>query len=614
MSCQRKHFQVFDLAPSASDNSVNGANVNSLKLENCVHVFYDKTPPVGFNSLGKIYAVNLLNLLGHFSEFQRHLTAVEDYKSGDINKCGVNILIDTNYFSIVPAAFISDFLNTQNQVAWVGGNSWKLGANALKTIFGVQFNAAEPYTKLDWNNLINLEPSYFKNVQYKGETFYKYGNYGQQAPYLDTFYAAFEISKFDYNSATITDFTGHKILAEIEHNYSLEKRPWALQSRNKFLFSEVPFSFIHEADRYFVFTDLLFDILKATPRHTDKPAVIRIEDVHGEVSISSLEKTRAIFEQNAVKPHIAIIPIFNNPLNANDVYVGQGERPITMNLDFMAKITEFKLIGAEFIWHGVTHQLGNKLNPWESTSGTDYEFWDFTQDVENNQTPLVGRQVPNETPESLVTRFKKGSDVLEAANIHPQVWLTPHYHGSSLSNYVFGQLFNWNIGRVVYYENSMRGLDLNGEVDYIKFPNVSESAWQKRYNYLKTLKVEQNVVQNGQLFPFEIYGDVYGQRLFPENIGNVNVNLSVQVIKLRSVDDILTDARRNLVLRDVWASAFYHPYLLDKPNWDNSINTLTNNDLNKLIVGLKNLGYNFISLEGKSTEWKSQRAPKIIYH
>ncbi len=585
-----------------------------LALKNCVHVFYDKTPPTGFESAGRIYAVNVLNLLGHFSEFQRHLSAVEDYKAGDIDKCAVNILVDTNYFSVIPQTFLNEFKNTKTQVAWLGENSFKLGSTYLKSTFGVQYNAAEPYTKLDWVNLIDKKPTYYKNVYYKGAKFYKYGDFGKQAPQLDTFYAPFEIAKFDYAPGDVSGTTNHRVLAEIEHNFTNARLPWAIQTENRFLFTEVPLSFMHEADRYFVFTDLLFDILKASPRHDGRFAVVRLEDIHAEVSIAALEKARQMSLALNVKPHLSIIPIYVNPVNPNELYKGLPARAMTANSAFMNEMSLYKAAGAEVIWHGITHQLGEKVNPWGSDTGTDYEFWDFSNDVETNKPfPLVGRQVPGETAQTIIARFKQGADILQAANLVPQVWLTPHYHGSSLSNYVFGQLFNWSIGRVVYYENSMKGLDLNTNSEETKFPNVSAQAWQRRSDSLKNIQVTQSTRQNGQLYPYEIYGDIYGQRVFPENLGNVNIALSAQVLNVRTVDQMLEDARRNLVLRDVWASAFYHPFLLEPPYWNSAVNTLTNNDLYKLMSGLKALGYNFISLEGKSNEWKTPRAKKIVY-
>ena len=584
-----------------------------LELKNCVHVFYDKTPPVGWDPLGNLYAVQVLNLLGHFAEYQRHLSAVEDYLAGDINKCGVNIYLDTNYFSVVPETFLADFKAATTQVAWVGENSYKLGAE-LKTMFGVNYNSTEPYTTLDRTDLVDGKPSFFKNVYYKGEMFPKYGEMGKAEPYLSEFFSAWEVSKLDYDPAAVLDPTNHKVIAEIEHNFTKERRPWAIQSKNRFLIVEIPLSYVHAADRYFVFSDMLFDILQAAPRHNGKPAVVRLEDVHCETDLDALENARLIFKQNQVKPHVSVIPIYYNPLNQNELYVGQAERPMTKNRNFITKMKKFKTDGAEFIWHGITHQLGKTLNPWESTSGSDYEFWDFSADVLNNHPwPLVGRQVPGETPTSLVQRFKKGGDVFKAAAMSTQIWLTPHYHGSSLSNYVFGQLFDWTMGRVVYYDNTMSGIDLNVAAPAaLKLPQLSATSWQQRSLYLANLKVTQlSTRQNGQMYPYEIYGDVYGQKVFPENLGNVEKELSEQVLETRVVSQMLADAKRNLVLRDVWGSAFYHPYYLQDPYWT-STSTLNNNDLQELLSGLKQLGYQFVGLEEKSKEMQA-RAKAVDY-
>ena len=585
----------------------------ALTPQNCVNVYYDRTPPEGWDPLGFQYAVQTLNLLGHFAEYQRHVTAVEDYVPGELQKCGANIYLDTNYYSVVPESFLSEFKTATTQVAWVGENSYKLGPE-LKTLFGVEYNYEEPYTTLDRVNLVDGKPSFYKNVSYKGEVFNKYGEYGKVQSVSGEFYGAWEISKFNYNAADVANPTDHRVISQIEHNFTHDKRPWAIQSGNRFLIAEVPLSYVHAADRYFIFADLLFDILKAQPRHNSKPALVRIEDVHCETDITALERVRSIYKQNAIKPEVSIIPIFYNPLNELEVYFGQPERPMTDNRAFLKEMDKFKADGAEFIWHGITHQLGNLINPWESTSGTDYEFWDFSFDVATNHPwPLVGRQVPGETVQTIVTRFKKGSDVLKKAGIAPEIWLTPHYHGSSLSNYVFGQLFNWTVGRVVYYENSVTGLDLDAANAEIKFPLVTNAAWNDRNKWLSNLKVvSQSLRQNGQLYPYEIYGDVYGQRVFPENIGNVEKDLNVQVLETRVVSQMLTDAKRNLVLRDVWGSGFYHPYYLQPPYWAGT-NTLKNNDLNDLLSGLKNLGYKFVSLQERARTWTS-KAKDVSYH
>ena len=108
------------------------------------------------------------------------------------------------------------------------------------------------------------------------------------------------------------------------------------------------------------------------------------------------------------------------------------------------------------------------------------------------------------------------------------------------------------------------------------------------------------------MFPYELYGDIYGQRVLPENLGNVEPYLSDQVQFIRTVDVMLEDAKRNLVLRDVWASCFYHPFLLD-PTISSANQDITKpKDLERLVSGIQALGYKDINLE---TYVEAHKAP-----
>jgi uncharacterized protein YdaL len=62
----------------------------------------------------------------------------------------------------------------------------------------------------------------------------------------------------------------------------------------------------------------------------------------------------------------------------------------------------------------------------------------------------------------------------------------------------------------------------------------------------------------GQLFPF-VVRDVYGTKVLPENIGNVEPEDWFQY-KARLPEQIIADARRNLAVRDGFASFYFHPF------------------------------------------------------
>ncbi len=84
----------------------------------------------------------------------------------------------------------------------------------------------------------------------------------------------------------------------------------------------------------------------------------------------------------------------------------------------------------------------------------------------------------------------------------------------------------------------------------------------------------------GQLFPFAVR-DVYGARVVPENLGNIEPEVFHQ-FPVRFPSDILRDAERNLVVRDGFASFYFHPF------WDIAY-------LKQTVEGIQALGYTFVA-------------------
>jgi uncharacterized protein YdaL len=124
---------------------------------------------------------------------------------------------------------------------------------------------------------------------------------------------------------------------------------------------------------------------------------------------------------------------------------------------------------------------------------------------------------------------------------------------------IFGQVFGWNIGRVIYFSRAVW-----------EFRRRS-ALRQVRANTCVDLKAQPGLSPNGQFFPYEIFRDAYGQRIIPENLGNLQPFMNHQVLKSRTIDEILASARRNLVLRDAWASVFIHPLMiLPRHGWESA--------------------------------------------
>ena len=82
-----------------------------------------------------------------------------------------------------------------------------------------------------------------------------------------------------------------------------------------------------------------------------------------------------------------------------------------------------------------------------------------------------------------------------------------------------------------------------------------------------------------QFFPY-VVRDVYGSKVLPENLGSVNP-ARWHTYQSRLPEDIIRAARANLVVRDGFASFFFHPFL----------------DLHYLkttVRGIRALGYTFV--------------------
>jgi len=525
----------------------------------CVQIFFDRTTIAGREN-GKLYALMIANLVGHFPETLRVISPIELYHKNDLERCESNFYISSYFGNDIPTQFITDFLKTTKKITWMGYNFWTLGSN-LETLFGVQFDSLAEANN-DFKDA-NGNPSFFQNILYKGEIF-------QKNPLNP------EVAKLK-----VIDANKHQVLAKIKNPVTGEEIPWAIRSGNRFLMTEVPLSYIHEADRYLVFADLLFDMLGKSPHHEDRYAVIRLEDIHSNIDIDALNLSYQTLKAEKVTPHLSMIPIFSQT-NIDDT---ENNIPITQNTTFKNLINNFKTLGSTFIWHGVTHQTDDQINPSSGLSGDDFEFWDY-----NSQLPLAQDSV-----DFIINRLEKGSSVFTQAGISPQVWLTPHYAASSLDNIIFSQVFPWSMGRVKYYAVQEYGRHFHKNPEMILFPSRDADSAPRRAEHFSDLVVlEESVAGVDQYFPYEIYQDVYGQRVFPENLGHIHDYNELYNVPGRSVDDILADAKRNRVLRDVWASAFIHPFLLHDE-------TLANNRLQTLIKGFKNLGYKFISLDQLST-------------
>lgn len=590
----------------------NAIDIDKLNGQ-CVQVFYDSSADPTYK-FGRTHALMLTNLLGHFPEYQRIVGPIELYKKGNLERCHATFYIGAVYNNVLPVDFLLDYKTTTRQIVWLGYNFWQLGSD-FESTFGYKDYI---FTTLDYTNRTSDgKPGFFRDILYKGETFPKFSTWSSAPPPVTTIppnsppgplppppaeilVAAFEVTKLSNKTTAVSE-----IMAETKNSFTNEIIPWAIKAGNKFYVAETPFSFIHEADRYFVFADLIFDFLKVAPKHNSKNALLRLEDIHAYVELNYLDEAVQILKSNSVIPHISIIPIFKDPLFSTDRIDKRVEIRMEEVPDFITLIQRYKAEGSVFIWHGVTHQYHDIKNPFTGASGDDYEFWDITKNS----------PVAEDSLSFVLEKLNNGFDSLAKFSINPKVWLTPHYHASALDDVLFGEIFKWIVGRGVYSDPKITGLSASGSLKPINFDLTDISNVQKnRLEYFQNLKVSTapEFKLFGQLFSYEIYGNINGENVIPENLGNIQPYLSNQVVNTRNVDKVLEDAKRNLVLRDVWASVFYHPFLLDPLLNSENVDLTKPKDLDRLVKGLKTLGYKFVNLDEYAASSITKKAnPKI---
>ncbi len=548
---------------------------SAMAERECVNVFFDRGPEGYW--MGKTYATFLQNLLGHFPEFQQIVSPIELYRKGDLDKCRASFYLGSYFENAIPEDFLADYKTTAKPVVWLGYSVWKLGSD-LENLFGYKYDSL---TKLDSEKKDEKGlPAFFRWIDYKGESFFKFEETSKDDP--KKIVAPFEQVRLEE-----TNHGKSQVLAWARHSVTNERIPYAIRSGNRFYVAEVPFSYIHESDRYLVFCDLLFDILNVAPKSKERLAMVRMEDVHPLVPLPDLfGLTQAMKEEN-IPINISLIPIFFDPLHLFDRPGKHEYVPLDRAPEFMQFLSEIPLKTRSTIWHGVTHQYGRERNPYDGISSVDFEFW-------NAKT---NGPVKEDTSSWVLNRLHDGLDtILKAGLSAPSLWLVPHYQASALDYHIFARVFPWNVGRVIYFDFKVKGLPAPGSDLLLRTSNPGER--QKHVDAFKDLRVDASSRWIGQFFPYEIYGDVYGQRLIPENLGNSQPYISEYVVRTRTVKEMVADAKRNLVIRDAWASFFYHPFLIEPYNSDGrGAYPGDPSELRYLVQEVKKLGYRFVNIQ-----------------
>jgi uncharacterized protein YdaL len=485
-------------------------------------VLYDTTGQWGW--LGELYGIMTANLASHFGSWTA--MPVASYTSGALKQYSAAIYIGSTYDEPLPTAFLDDVYGTTMPVIWAYDNIWQLTARYpnFPSVYGWSWSA------FDFSTVAEVD-----------------------YPLPPSTRATQKLKRYAANNAGIMNYAsisaGVNVLANcVRSNGSTF--PWALRSTGPnggtlTYIGEIPLAYITEGDRYLAFCDLLFDALAPSTaiRHR---ALVRLEDIDPTYNTNALQQVANWLQNQNVPFGFQIIPLYLDPLNAN----GSGTN-ITLQSQ-SAMISAIKYLqarGGVMMCHGYTHQYDSTENPYSGATGDDCEFYRITMNSDFTLNFLG--PVTEDSPTWAQGRFSATQQLYANAGFPmPQFITFPSYAASAVDYQVANGFFTVASERRLYPTGLLSG---------------------QPYNYGQVA---------GQYMPYTLR-DVYGMKVLADTLGGIEPQPYFSY-PARLPADIIADAQRNLVVRDGWASFFYHTY-------DNL------SDLQQTVRGLKNLGYTFVS-------------------
>jgi uncharacterized protein YdaL len=467
--------------------------------------------------LGEIYAMMTSNLVGHFGT--PTAKPVTEYTQGEMRAYDAVIYIGSTWDEPIPTAFLDDVIAETRPVIWINRNIWQLAERV-----GFTDKYGWHWAKFDEDDV--------QQIRYKGQILRRDPN----------------------NPRGIMDYTilqpeKIKVIAEAVRPDG-STFPWALKSDNLTYIGESPFSYTGESDRYLIFADMLFDLLApSTPeRHR---ALVRLEDVGCDADPNDLRSIADYLYSQRIPFSFGVYTWYKNPTGADNGGVPESIKLTDRACDPVVAAIKYMIArGGTMLMHGYTHQLdGMSANPYNGKSGDDFEF--YTAHVDEQDYVRLDGPVPNDSAQFVTDRVAAATSMFQKEKLPvPTIWEFPHYAGSALDYRTIATKFTTAYERRLYFPGVLRG----GAIQYDKVA--------------------------GQFFPY-VVKDVYGTKVLPENIGNIETE-SYNHHPVTLPDELIARARRNLVVRDGFASFFYHPHLgVDL--------------LKQTVEGIRSLGYTFVS-------------------
>ncbi|MDB5868348.1 MAG: papd-like protein [Polaromonas sp.] len=508
-------------------------------------IVYDGPPGTQFAKLGLAYSIMLKNLIGHFDS-NAELLPVQNYVAGKMQAYDAIFYMGAYYDNPLPAAFLTDVMATPKTVVWFKYNLWQLAWNSaygFQAKFGMDFSSLRGLNAAP--TAANPSPGFFDTIGYKSKSFVKYYAFNGATGAV--------AADPDIGVTTVLNAAKASVVVPVTNPKTGETAPYVMRSGNFWYVADMPFSFIGPRDRYLVLSDLLHDMLGVNHAESHK-ALVRLEDVGAMVSVSAMKTLTDYLYGKRVPFSIAMIPRYMDPLGTYNGGVAQTV-PLSQATNLKTSVNYALARGAEVVMHGYTHQYSSMKNPHTGVSGDDYEFWNI----------VANSPVAEDSTAWALGRLNAGKSELASNGYTPVAWETPHYHASALTSKVTPQAFSNTYQRVVYFTADK--------------PNFN-AATNKDFGV-------------GQIFPYVIKKDYYGQRIIPESLGNIEYDI-------RTIDpssnfnytwqDIVTNAEYGKTVRDGYASFFFHPFWLEP-----EVRTPGFADFQKVMDGITNLGYTWIA-------------------
>ncbi len=508
-------------------------------------VLFDTTGD--YATLGEYYALGLGVLASHSGSVTT--LPVKDYVAGLAGRYTAVVYTGSTYDEALPRAFVDDVLTGDVPVMWSGFNIWQLAAtDSDRAAFIARFGWDAATSYIDAADTVT-------SVTYNGQALTRnpLNTGGILAPHVTDPAAVTVLAQAQCSAdgvasdcAPIAQTTGNTF-------------PWAVASSTLTYMGEIGLSYISEQDRYLALADILLDLL-APDAAAVQQAAIRIEDVSPVTDGATLRTYIDYLVGAGVPFQIAVVPVYVDP--SGDYNDGVPERyELADNPGLVSALQYAVGHGGTLIQHGTTHQYGTLDNPYNSVSTDDFEFirsWcTATNDVSADQVPctdqtwvqLVGA-VPDDSAAWAQQRVSSGRDLFAEAGLPtPVLFETPHYSASKASYQGISAVYPTRYERELLYAGTLTATPATA-TQYI-----------------------------GMFYPYAV-NDPYGAHVLPENLGNYAPDEYNQHA-IRTAQDIVGNARANLVVTQSTASFFFHPYY--------SVDVLK-----EIVEGIQGLGYTFV--------------------